>query len=146
MKQRHPTHKKPHVQRCTEHLQQSHPPNHHPNPAFQVPAHSFAQCFQKHLAGGKGPPGFLFALLSLKNVPTNPRRWPDFSRGAGYLLTASLKINKNDRCSATLQIRPLSNQSAFPSFYVLHITGLSNHVGIDYYCYYLLNSYFLLLG
>ena len=68
------------------------------------------------------------------------------SRGAGYLLTASVKINKNDRCSATLQTRPLSNQSAFPSFYVLHITGLSNHVGIDYYCYYLLNSYFLLLG
>lgn len=33
-----------------------------------------------------------------------------------------------------------------PLFYVLHLTRLSNHVGIDYYCYYLLNSYFLSLG
>lgn len=68
------------------------------------------------------------------------------SRGAGYLLTAPVKINKSDRCWATLETRPWSTQTASPSFYVLHITGLSNHVGIDYCCYYLLNSYFLLLG
>lgn len=141
------TQRYPNTQRSTERPHQSPQPNPgpkcHPTVLGAIPRFCAVQpAFKSTFPTAKGS---CLLCRALKIGQLIPRGGP-ISRGAGHLLTASLKINTNDRLAATLQIRPLSNPSAFPPFYVLHITGLSNHVGIDYYCYYLLNSYFLLLG
>lgn len=117
------------------HLQLHHPTqNPNPFPAFWVPSsvlHS-ATAFQR---SAQVP----VCSAASKNVPLNPTWWPDFQRCWSLLPAPWGSTGMTD-------VQPRSKPSAFPSFYVLRITGLSNHVAIDYYCYYLLNSYFLLLG